>query len=429
MHTMPDQSSASPLRADLVGGLTTFLTMAYIVVVNPSILATEGTGLPFAGVMTATILLAASMSIFMGAYAKLPFGVAPGMGLNAYLTFSVILGHQIPWPTAMGLVFWAGVIFLALSIFPVRMLIIRAIPGHLRSAAAMGIGLFLAFIGLKNAGFVVADPVTFVKFGAWTSSSLLAVFGLLVMSVLLQRGWPIAFLLGIFLVTGLALLLGLVAVPEQLFSTPDFSSTIFKLDIWGALRVEYLALIFAIMMTDLFDSLSTLSGVSQATGLVDEHGQPKNLRRGLLVDATATALAGVLGSSAGTAYVESAAGIEAGGRNGRAAIVTGLLFLPCLFLAPLAAAVPAYATAPVLILVGAMMIKGGAQVFQAQRYEEMIPSFLTLALIPLSFSITQGLLWGMISHVVLYSTAGRFRELSNATWVMAGLSALLLWLH
>ncbi|MDQ3235261.1 MAG: NCS2 family permease [Pseudobdellovibrionaceae bacterium] len=429
MHNAPSHSSVPSLRADLIGGLTTFLTMAYIVVVNPAILSTEGTGLPFAGVMTATILLAASMSILMGLYAKLPFGVAPGMGLNAFLTFSVILGRQIPWPVAMGLVFWAGVMFLLLSVLPVRMAIVGAIPAHLRAAAAMGIGLFLAFIGLKNAGLVVADPVTFVKFGAWTTSSTLAAFGLFVMAVFLQKGWPIAFLLGIFVVSGLAALLGLVAIPEQLVSTPDFSSTLFQLDILGALRVEYLAVIFAIMMTDLFDSISTLSGVSQAAGLVDEKGEPKNLKRGLLVDACATFMAGILGTSAGTAYIESAAGIEAGGKTGRAAVVTGLLFLPCLFFAPLAGAVPGYATAPVLILVGAMMMKGAAQVFKSNRYEDLIPSFLALVLIPLTFSITQGLLWGLISHVLLYASAGRYRELSIATWVMAALSALLLWLH
>ncbi len=238
MQNASHHSSPSSFRADLIGGLTTFLTMAYIVVVNPAILSTEGTGLPFAGVMTATVLLAAGMSMLMGIYAKLPFGVAPGMGLNAFLAFSVILGRQIPWPIAMGLVFWAGVIFLLLSILPVRMAIVAAIPVHLRAAAAMGIGLFLAFIGLKNAGLVVADPVTFVKFGAWTSSSMLAVLGLFIMAVLLQRGWPVAFLLGIFMVTGLAFVLGLVSFPEQLFSTPDFSSTFLNLDIWGALRVE-----------------------------------------------------------------------------------------------------------------------------------------------------------------------------------------------
>jgi AGZA family xanthine/uracil permease-like MFS transporter len=429
MHNAPHLTLPTSLRGDIIGGLTTFLTMSYIVVVNPSILSTEGTGLPFAGVMTSTILLAASMSILMGVYAKLPFGIAPGMGLNAFLAFSVIMGRGIPWPVAMGLTFWAGVMFLLLSVLPVRMAIVGAIPVHLRAAAAMGIGLFLAFIGLKNAGLVVSDPVTFVKFGAWTSSSMLAVCGLLIMSVLLQRGWPVAFLLGIFLVTGLAYLLGLVSFPEQLVSTPDFSTTFFKLDIWGALQVEYLAVIFAIMMTDLFDSISTLSGVSHASGLVDDMGEPRNLRRGLFVDACATLSAGLLGTSAGTAYIESAAGIEAGGRSGRAAIVTGLLFLPCLFFAPLASAVPSYATAPVLILVGAMMIRGAVQVFKASRYEELIPCFLTLILIPLSFSITQGLLWGMISHVLLFVSAGRYRELSRVTWIMAALSALLLWLH
>ncbi len=417
------------LRADLIGGLTTFLTMAYIVVVNPAILSTEGTGMPFAGVMTATVLLAASMSVLMGLYAKLPFGVAPGMGLNAFLAFSIILGRQIPWPTAMGMVFWAGVTFLILSILPVRMAIVDAIPVHLRAAAAMGIGLFLAFIGLKNAGLVAADPVTLVKFAAWTTSSALSVVGLFIMAILLQRGWPVAFLLGISIVTGLGLLLGQVSMPSSWISTPDFSTTIFHLDILGSMRWEYMAVIFSIMMTDMFDSVSTLSGVSQAAGLVDADGRPKSLRKGLIVDACATLGAGLLGTSAGTAYIESAAGIEAGGRSGRAAVITGLCFLPCLFLAPLAGAVPAFATAPVLILVGAMMLKGSAEVFKSNKYEDLIPSFLTLVLIPLTFSITQGILWGVISHTFLYVAAGRQRELSVVTWIIAGLSALLLYLH
>jgi AGZA family xanthine/uracil permease-like MFS transporter len=417
------------LRADLIGGLTTFLTMSYSVVVNPAILSTEGTGMSFAGVMTATVLLAASMSVFMGLYAKLPFGVAPGMGLNAFLAFSIILGRQIPWPIAMGMVFWAGVMFLILSILPVRMAIVDAIPVHLRAAAAMGIGLFLAFIGLKNAGLVAADPVTLVKFAAWTTSSTLSVVGLFIMAILLQRGWPVAFLLGISIVTGLGLLLGQVSMPSSWFSTPDFSTTILHLDILGSLRWEYLAVIFSIMMTDMFDSVSTLSGVSQAAGLVDADGRPKNLRKGLVVDACATLGAGLLGTSAGTAYIESAAGIEAGGRSGRAAVITGLCFLPCLFLAPLAGAVPAFATAPVLILVGAMMLKGSAEVFKSHKYEDLIPSFLTLVLIPLTFSISQGILWGLISHTLLYVAAGRRRELTIVTWILAGLSALLLYLH
>ncbi len=429
MNSIASNEPSSSFRSDLIGGFTSFLTMAYIVVVNPAILSTEGTGLSFTGVMTATVLLAASMTILMGLYAKLPFGVAPGMGLNAFLTFGVILNQKVPWPVAMGLVFWAGVLFLILSLLPVRMAIVHAIPLHLRSAAAIGIGLFLAFIGLKNAGLVSSDPVTFVKFSGWTRANALSVLGLASMAIMLQKGWKTAFLAGIVLITLAAASLGLVVPPEHALSLPDFSSTFFKLDLVGSLRSEYLGVIFAIMMTDLFDSVSTLSGVAQTTGLLDDRGQPKHLREGLIVDAYATLCAGLMGTSSGTAFIESAAGIQAGGRTGRAAVITGLCFLPCLFLAPLAGMVPGFATAPVLILVGAMMLKGGIRIFESEQYEDIIPSFLTLLLIPLTFSITQGILWGLISHALLYTAAGRRRELSRVTWALAGLAIVLLCLH
>lgn len=412
------------LKADVVGGVTTFLTMSYIVVVNPAILATEGTGMSFAAVMTATVLLSAAMTFLMGVYAKIPFAVAPGMGINAFFTFSLVLGQKVPWPTALGLVFWAGVLFLVLSLTPVREQVALAIPPSLRAAAAVGIGLFLTFIGLKNAGLVVASPATLVQAGKLGREALLSLAGLVVMAVLLRRKSPFALLLGMASVTAAAAALGLVHAPPRLVASPDFSS-VFKLDLVGALTPALLPAALAILFTDLFDSLSTLVGVAHATGLVDESGQPRRLKQGLIVDALATLGAGLLGTSSGTAYIESAAGIEAGGRTGRASIVTALCFLPCLFLAPLAGMVPPCATAPVLVLVGCLMFRS-VRDLELANLEDAIPAFLTILLIPLTFSITHGMLFGFLAHTVLYALAGRAREIRPTMWAIAAISALLL---
>lgn len=416
------------LRRDLVGGVTTFLTMAYIVVVNPTILSTPGTGMVFSGVLTATVLVAFSMTLLMGLYAKLPFGVAPGMGINAFFTFSLILGHQIPWPIALGMVFWAGILFVVISITPVRVAIARAIPHSLRVAAATGIGLFLTFIGLKNAGFVVADPITFVKLGHFTPSVLLSIFGFVVTVFFIRRKSPFAFLFGIAAATFGGWALGLVHAPESWIAKPDFESVFFKLDILGALKLIYLPAILAIFFTDLFDSLSTFIGVSQATRMVDEKGDPIRLKEGLLVDAFATLSAGLFGTSSGTAFIESAAGIEAGGRSGRSAVITALCFLPCFFIAPFVAMVPAFATAPVLVLVGALMFRSVSSL-RLDKLEDVIPVFLTIVLIPLTFSITQGILWGFISHVALYALFGRAREVHPMMWAIGAVSVGLITLE
>lgn len=410
----------SALRTEAIAGLTTFLTMSYIVVVNPAILSTPGTGMSFSGVLTATVLLSFLMTLLMGLYAKLPFAVAPGMGINAFFTFQLILGRQVPWPVALGAVFWAGVVFLAISVTPLRETIARSIPHNLRAAAAVGIGVFLTFIGLKNAGIVTADPVTLVKLGTLGPSALIALGGLVIMAWFVDRKNPLAFLIGIAAATAVGWMLGLVQVPEHLTSAPDFQSVLGKLDVWGALQLSLLPAILSIFFTDLFDSISTFVGVSQATGLVDKQGNPKNLREGLLVDAVATLSAGVLGTSSGTAYIESSAGIEAGGRTGMTAVFAALCFLPCLFLAPLAGMVPGFATAPVLILVGVLMFRT-ISALDLQRLEDAIPAFLTVILIPLTFSITQGILWGFISHVLLYFLKGRRREVSP---MMVGLALI-----
>jgi AGZA family xanthine/uracil permease-like MFS transporter len=416
---------ASSRSRDIVGGLTTFVTMVYIVVVNPAILATAGTGMPFSGVLTATVLVAASMTLMMGLYARLPFAVAPGMGLNAFFAYTVILRDGVPWPTALGIVFWAGVLFLLISATPLRERIAAAIPHGLRLSAAAGIGLLLTFIGLRNAGIIDADPVTLVRLGALDHRAVFLLTGVVVAAVLMRRDNPAAFLAAIAVITAAAWTLGYAEAPASVLAPPDFSSVFLKLDIGGALQLALLPAIVSILFTDLFDSLSTFIGVANAAGLTEPDGRPLNLRRGLIVDAFATFGAGLAGTSSGTAYVESIAGIRMGARTGLASVVTGLCFLPCLFVAPLAAAVPGYATAPVLVLVGVAMFQTVSGI-RFDTIEDSLPPFVTLVLIPLTFSITQGILWGFVLHALLYLIAGRRREVSTTLWLLAAISAGLL---
>ena len=413
------------MSREIVAGIKTFLTMAYIVVVNPAILSTPGTGIPFSGALTATVLVCFTMTLLMGVYAKLPFGVAPGMGLNAFFTFTVIIGGGVPWPVALGIVFWAGVAFLLVSVTPLRERIAMSFPAHLRAATAAGIGLLLTFIGLQNGGFVAANPATLVGVGPLDHRALFVLAALVLSVWLAKRENPAAYLAGIALVTGGAWVLGYVAPPASWFSAPDFSSVFLKLDVWGALRLSLLPAMITVMLTDLFDSLSTFIGVAQAADLVDERGEPKNLRQGLIVDSFATFGAALAGTSSGTAYVESIAGIRMGGRTGLTAVVTAFCFLPCLFIAPIAAAIPNYATAAVLILVGASMFQAVTRV-PFDRLEIAVPAFATLILIPLTFSITQGILWGFILHAALHVVVGRPRQVSAASWGLAAVAVALL---
>jgi AGZA family xanthine/uracil permease-like MFS transporter len=414
------------LKTEAIAGVTTFFTMAYIVVVNPQILSADGkTGMAFSGVLTATVIVCFTMTLLMGLYAKLPFAVAPGMGINAFFTYSIILGKGVPWQTALGIIFWAGVLFLLISVTPIRESIARAIPAEIRIAAAAGIGIFLTFIGLRNAGFIVADPVTFVKLGSLGKPALMTIVGVAIAAFLMARKSAFAFLVSIVVVTLAAWGFGLVTRPTAFFSLPDFKTVFLKLDILSALKLSLLPAIIAIMFTDLFDSISTFIGVAYAGNLLDKDGQPKNLRQGLIVDSLATLGAGLAGTSSGTAYIESVAGIRMGGRTGLTSVFTALCFLPCFFIAPIAGMVPPFATAAVLILVGAAMFTSIGKI-DFHRIEEGVPAFLTLILIPLTFSITQGILWGFISHVGLYLMVGRRRDIHPVMYALALVSIGLL---
>ena len=413
------EDKGATLQTELTAGLTTFLTMAYIIVVNPAILSE--TGMPFAGVLLATVLLAAGSSILMGFVANLPFAMAPGMGINAFFTYTLVLGMGIAWQTALGAVFVSGVIFLALSLMGVRERIVAAIPAPVRYGVAAGIGLFLALIGLQSVDFIVSDPVTVVTFGGLTAQIGVFAAGLAATTWMVIRRIRGALVFGIVGTSVIALLVSAAAeslgyapfadTPDAVFAWPD-ASVLFALDIRGALALGMIMPIFTFLFTDIFDSLSTFVGISEVGGFIDKKtGQPENVGRALLADAISTVASGLLGTSSGTTYIESAAGIEEGGRTGLTAIVAGLLFLPFMFLSPLLALVPEVATAPVLVLVGLFMMQPLSRV-RWNDFEDALPAFLAVILIPLTYNITQGIIWAFLAHTAIKLLLGKWRELT-----------------
>ncbi len=408
-------------RTEILAGVTTFLTMAYIVLVNPAILS--ATGMPLAAVTAATCLSAAFGSILMGIVARYPIALAPGMGLNAYFTYTVCLKMHIPWQTALGAVFLSGVIFLALTAAGIRQMILRSIPHELYAAVASGIGLFIAFIGFRNAGLVVSDPATLVGLGSVRNpSAALSLFGLALMVVLEVRKVRGSILIGVLATTALAWALGLVHWTPAPGGFHALAATALKLDIRGALNKGLLEIIFVFFFVDLFDNLGTLVAVTKRAGLIAaDHSIPR-LNRILLADATATVFGSLTGTSTVTSYVESTAGVAAGGRSGVTAIITGMLFLAAIGAAPYVSVVPQAATAPALILVGSMML---ATITEIRWHDPLvaIPAFLTLVLIPLTYSIANGLGFGVIAWAVLHLATGRFRK---QDWLLYTLAALFL---
>ncbi|HEY5746668.1 MAG TPA: NCS2 family permease [Chryseolinea sp.] len=406
---------------EIVAGASSFMATAYIIVVNPSVLSQAG--MPFAAVLTATVLVSFFSSLMMGLYARNPILVAPGMGLNAFFTFSVVMGMHVAWPVALGAVFWAGVIFFLLSVFNIRTHIVKAIPLPLRYAITAGIGLFIALIGFVNAGFIVHHPATVIGVGKLNPSLVVFLFGLLVTAALIIRQVKGAVLLGMLLTTTAAFTLGRwwggpdpIVHWNGLFSAPDFS-LLLSLDLVHSLQWALAPVVFAFVFTGMFDGLSTFVALSEAAHLTDENGEPRNIKRSLITDATSTLLAGLFGSSPGTAYIESAVGIEAGGRTGLTAITGALLFLPFLFLSPLLTAIPAIATAPALVLVGAYMIRPVTKI-RWQHMDEAIPAFLAMVLIPFTYSITQGIIWGFLSWTVLKVGHGKAKDVPLALWII-----------
>jgi len=407
------------VRREVIAGLTTFLTMAYILFVNPEMLAK--TGMDHGAVFVATCLAAAIGSLIMGLLANYPIALAPGMGLNAFFTYTVVMTMGHTWQVALGAVFLSGVIFFLLSIFKIREWIINSIPLALRAGIAAGIGLFLAIIALKNAGIVVDHPATLVTLGDMTQgSALLACLGFFVIAALAYRQVTGAVMIGILLVTGLSILLGLSKLGGVVSMPPSVMPTLLQLDIMGALDIGLLSVIFAFLFVDLFDTSGTLVGVAQKADLLDKDGKMPRLGRALMADSGATMAGAVLGTSTTTSYIESAAGISAGGRTGLTACVVAALFLLSLFFAPLAGAVPAYATAPALLFVAVLMMSALAKI----DWDDMTvaaPVVVAALAMPLTFSIANGIAFGFITWTVVKVLAGRWQELNPALWVLSAL--------
>lgn len=409
--------NGTSVRTEIIAGVTTFLTLAYIMFVNPSILAE--TGMDHGAVFVATCLAAAIGTMIMGVVANYPVAVAPGMGLNAYFAFGVVLGMGHSWQVGLGAVFLSGIIFVVLSILPVREWIINAIPDSMKRAISAGIGLFLAIIALKNAGWVVDHPATLVTLGdVGAPPALLSAAGFILIAVLFARRIPGAIIIAILLVTGVGIGLGVTPSGGIVSMPPSLAPTFMQMDIAGALNIGLVSIIFAFLFVDLFDTAGTLVGLAHRGNLLDADGKLPRLRRALLADSSATVVGAALGTSTTTSYIESASGINAGGRTGLTAVVIAVLFLISLFLSPLAATIPAYATAPALLFVACVMTRGLSEI-DWEDVTEVVPAVITAISMPLTFSIATGLGLGFISYAAIKLLSGRTREVPLAVYVIA----------
>ena len=403
-------------KTEILAGLTTFITMAYIVFVNPAIL--HEAGMPLGAVTAATCISAAFGSLMMGIVARYPIALAPGMGLNAYFTYTVVKGMGIAWQAALGAVFLSGLAFLILTALGVRRLIVAAIPFELYAAVAAGVGLFIAFIGFRNAGLIAPNPATVVAMGNLRDPhTLLAVFGLLAISALLAWRVPAAMLVGILLTTAVGIAAGLAPWHPQSYSVLDLSATFLKLDVRATLRLGFFEIVFVFLFIDMFDNIGTLVAVGKRAGLFTQAHTIPRVNRILYADASATVVGSLTGTSTVVSYIESAAGVAAGGRSGVTAIVTGLAFVAALFVAPAVGAIPAAATAPALIVVGSLMMTAIGEV-DWKEAEVAVPAFLTMLAIPLTFSIANGLAFGFIAYTVLKLARGKFREVNWLVYVL-----------
>jgi AGZA family xanthine/uracil permease-like MFS transporter len=409
-------------RTEMVAGATTFLTMVYIVVVNPAILAQAG--IDHGAAFVATCLAAAIGSALMGLLANFPIALAPGMGLNAYFTFTVVLGMGVSWQAALGAVFISGLLFLAVSLLRIREWLVNGIPLSLKLGIAAGIGFFLGLIGLRSMGLVVDNPATLVGLGSLSEpSTLLACFGFLLIAALSARRVPGAIILGIIAVAVLGVPFGLTRFDGILSLPPSLAPTFLQLDIAGALELGLVGIVFTFFLVDLLDNTGTLIATTHRAGLMRRDGTVPNLGRALVADSGGAIFGSVLGTSTTVSYIESASGIQAGGRTGLTAVTVAVLFLAVLFLAPLAVAVPGFATAPALVFVACLM----AQALRSIDWDEAteyLPAVITALAMPFTFSIATGIALGFITHAVLKATTGKAAEVHGAVWLIAGLSVL-----
>ena len=415
------KENQTTVRSEFLGGLTTFITMAYIVVVNPQILSKAG--VPIEGVVFATCISAAAATLVMGLFANYPIALAPGMSLNAYFTYVVCLGMHVPWRTALGVIFFSGVAFLILTVTRVREQIVDGIPDCLKRSTAGGIGMFIAFVGMRNANLVVSNPATFVSLGSFKDhEAQLALIGLGIMLILMTRKITGAILIGVLATTVIGTVRGMASWPSAIVSWTRPSETWLQLDLRGAIHLGLLEIIFVFLFVDLFDNVGTLVGVCEQGGFIKD-GKIPRVGRALLSDAVGTIFGALTGTSTVTSYIESAAGVAAGARTGLSNMVVAILFLLAAFFSPLAAAIPGYATAPALIVVGVLMTESIGRVEWAD-FSEAVPAFITLLATPLTFSIATGLSLGLISYTLVKVAAGRFREVSPVIWILTVLFVL-----
>lgn len=417
----------STVKTEILAGLTTFITMGYVIFVNPTILADAG--IPKEAAIAATIIAAVIATLLMALLANYPIAVAPGMGLNAFFTYTVVIGFGLHWTVALGAVFFSGILFFILTVTKVRSWIIDAVPPSLRAAIPVGIGLFIAFIGLKSAGIVIADKSTFVALGDLGSpGALLAVLGLVISAVLMARNVKGALVIGILATTIIGMIVGAVPAPKSIgdiisFNLPNVAPTFGQLDLKGALEFGIFNIIFTFTMVELFDNMGTLMGLLKKAGLMKEEGQPPELGKAFLSDSFGTMASAVVGTCTVTSYIESAAGIAEGGRTGLTAVTVAVLFIGALVLAPLVGLVPAFATAPALIIVGALMLSEIVNV-NFTDFTEAFPVFLTVVGMPLTYSIATGLGLGFIGYTLIKVFTGRYKEVHWMMYIIAALFVL-----
>lgn len=415
------QEKGTTVKTEVLAGLTTFVAMGYIIFVNPSILADAG--IPKEAAIAATIWATVIATTIMGLWANFPVGVAPGMGLNAFFAYYVCGVMGLHWTVALGAVFISGIVFLLLTVTRARQMIIDAVPMNLKSSIVVGIGLFIAFIGLKGAGIVVKHDATLVTLGNITTPApLLACLGLLVTGALMAFKVQGSMLIGVVLTTIAGMLVGACPAPESLsamvsMNVPSLAPIFLKLDIMGALHYGLISIIFSFTIVELFDNMGTLIGLSRKAGMMDEKGHIENLDKALMTDSVGTLASSLLGTSTVTSYVEGAAGIAQGGRTGLTALVIALLFALSLFFAPFIGLVPAFATAPALLIVGSLMMMEVVHIDFTDPTEG-IPAFLTIIMMPLTYSIASGFAFGFVAYAALKLLSGRYREVSPVMWIV-----------
>ncbi|MGL5355146.1 MAG: NCS2 family permease [Cetobacterium sp.] len=416
------EERGSSIRTEVLGGLTTFLTMAYIIFVNPAILS--ATGMDKGSLITVTCLATAIGTGIAALWANAPFALGPGMGLNAFFTYTLVLGEGVSWEDALGVVFISGLFFLIMTLGGIREKIANAIPSIISTAATSGIGLFIAFIGLKNIGVIVANPATFVGLGKFSLPTVLGLLGLAIMAICEIKKIKGGILLSIAITTIIGMFFGIVDLPTAIISIPPSISPIFmKLNILGALKISLIGSIFSFMFIDLFDSLGFMMACYKNMGLSQGKDGEVGLKKMLQVDVTSTLIGSVLGTSTVTSFAESAAGIAAGARTGLASLVTSLLFLLALLFTPLVAVVPGYASAPALVLVGVFMFKSIGNIdFTDMKIS--IPAFITIVMMPLSYSISIGLSFGFVAYIITHIAAGEIKKINFALWFIGALSVL-----